>query len=78
MFFDGPVPDSNAGAVRLPTIAVGMDVNDLADVTVRHVLKTMSTMERGEHPGTDASVVDSLAINADLARLPTEPDESLQ
>jgi hypothetical protein len=54
-----------------------MDINDLAEVTRRHVrpglLKLMETGGQGEVCEPDAQ-----AINADLARLPTDPDENLQ
>ena len=77
MFFDGVGIDPAPGANRLPTIAVGMDINDLAEVTRRHVrpglLKLMETGGQGEVCEPDAQ-----AINADLARLPTDPDENLQ
>ena len=58
---------------RLPTIVTGMDINDLAQVIMPHSLAAFDAMKRGE-----AGEMDRDAINADLARLPHEPDEMIE
>jgi hypothetical protein len=71
-FFHGLSRDPSPGNVRLPTIARGMDINDLAEVTLKHVGPVFEATRRGE-----PKEVDSQAINDDLARLPHGPDERL-
>jgi hypothetical protein len=70
-FFDGVTREENV-SVRLPTMSVGMDINDLAATAIPHVIRMFEAFKRGE-----AADIDRDAINADLARLPHGPDETL-
>jgi hypothetical protein len=69
--FDGLTREENP-AVRLPTVSVGMDINNLADVALPHMIKMFEAYRRGE-----TAEIDKDAMNADLARMPHWPDDTL-
>lgn len=69
-FFDGLNVDSGS---KLPTIVVGIDINDLVSVTMPFMRKSFGAARRGE-----TGALDKNAINAELASTPHEPDDQIE
>jgi hypothetical protein len=69
--YTGTTRDANLPP--LPTIATGMDINDLVRVTMPHVAKQFEAWRAGEREKD----LDRDELNAELARLPNKPDENL-
>ncbi|MBI5060069.1 hypothetical protein HZB60_09865 [candidate division KSB1 bacterium] len=66
--------ERDAISPSLPTIANGMNVSTLAKVMMPRTMKMFEAMRGGE-PAKD---LDKDEINAELARLPDKPDETLR
>jgi len=71
-FFDRLHRDDNPAAPHLPTVVTGMDLNGILQVMMPHMMKNFEAVRLG---GPDE--MDKDAINAELARLPHTPDETL-
>ena len=69
-YYQGEARDSGG---PLPTIANGMDVTALIGVMMPHMQKRFEAM----HAGESTEEIDTEAMNADLAKLPDKPDETL-
>lgn len=70
--FSGLDYESSPTTLRLPTIANGMDINDIVQVSMPHVMAMFEAMSQGE-----SKELDKDTINAELAHLPNGPDERL-
>ncbi len=71
-FYSGTTRDANSPS--LPSIVTGMDIQALVNLQMPRFTKMMEAMRAGQ----PAQEVNSEEINAELARLPYEPDESLR
>jgi hypothetical protein len=71
-FYDGTQRTGDTGA--LPTIANGMDLQALVQITMPHMVAQLDAMRTG---GT-ARELDTVKLNAELSRLPEHPDEHLK
>ncbi|MCZ6718844.1 MAG: hypothetical protein O6944_06820 [Gammaproteobacteria bacterium] len=71
-FYTGTTRD--ASSMCLPTIANGMDISALANMLMPQVMANFEAMLAGE----PAIEPDKDEINAELARLPDNPDEKLR
>lgn len=60
-------------SLALPTVAMGMPVDAIAELTMRHVLSMAQANAKGEPPAFDERALDDA-----LARLPTKPDPRLK
>ena len=70
--FSGTERESNSTMTRLPTIVNGMDINDIAEATMPYMTTYLEALLQGKSEEFDKD-----AINAKLARLSNEPDESI-
>lgn len=59
---------------RFPVLSNGDDIGDIADVSLKHLLPIVAA-HRNKRPIPE---IDRAAIDADLAALPTEPDDRLE
>jgi hypothetical protein len=57
----------------LPEIGIGMDIGAIIGVLMPRFMNMLKGMEAGEPP----HVLDRDELNAELAKLPDEPDENL-
>src|SRR5208337_2302050 len=71
-FYSGTTRDANPAG--FPLIAVGMDIQAIENVLIPHMLKRLEVKRTGQ-PAPDPNWDE---INAELARLPDKPDESLR
>jgi hypothetical protein len=71
-FYTGATRDASSSS--LPTIANGMDIHALVGVMMPHMTK----MFEGMRAGQPAKELDKDELNAELARLPDKPDETLR
>ena len=71
-FYNGIVRESDSG--MLPTLCNGMDIQALIQATMPLMMSQMSKLR--EHGA--ANEIDRDAINAALAKLPDQPDETLK
>ena len=71
-FYDGTKRTGDSGT--LPTIGNGMDIQGLVQAVMPHFMAQMSALRAGG----PASELDVAKLNADLAKLPEHPDESLK
>jgi hypothetical protein len=71
-FYTGTTRD--AISPSLPTIANGMDISALLDVITPHTFRHLEALKTGQ----PLIELDKDQINAELARLPDKPDESLR
>jgi len=71
--FDGTKEERPTPFLEIPTIATGLDVNAIAQMTVRCV---MPSLEDALRLG-GIMEVDTETIKAELAKLPEEPDDTL-
>jgi hypothetical protein len=69
-FYTGKKRDKNSES--LPTIGNGMDIHALMSVLMPHFRKRLEAGLEGQ-----SEALDNQKMNADLARLPSKPDESL-
>lgn len=70
-FYSGVARDSTSSC--LPTISNGMDVQALIEAMWPHMARSLGATINGQ----SAAGLDQDLINADLARLPDKPDETL-
>jgi hypothetical protein len=70
--YTGTTRDANLPP--LPTIATGMDLQDIVGVTIPHIAEMFAVLRAGK-PKKD---LDRDKLNAELARLPNKPDENLR
>lgn len=71
LFYTGTARDSSSAS--LPTIANGMDIGAIIGVMMPHMTEMLQDMQAGN----PARGLDKDELNAELARLPEEPDEDL-
>lgn len=71
-FYDGVALDPTSSSI--PTIGNGMDISALIQIMMPHFMKSMDSA----FSGGPAIELDKDEINADLARLPDKPDETLR
>jgi len=70
--YTGTTRDANSPS--LPTIGCGMDVCAVVTVLMPHFIRNFGAQGAGQQPAE----LDKDQINAELARLPDKPDESLR
>ena len=58
----------------IPTVARGMDVHAIARLSIKHAMKTFEAMRAGK----PAPEIDKEEMDAELAKIPHEPDEKLR
>ncbi|RJG05843.1 hypothetical protein D3870_07270 [Noviherbaspirillum cavernae] len=75
-FYDGTVRER--GADQLPTIANGMDIQALVTVTMPFMMPYLISQLNALHTGEEPSVLDVTRLDAEVAKLPTHPEEDLK
>jgi hypothetical protein len=74
-FYNGLKPESSSGpADELPLIANGNDLSAFFNVIMPHMREQMASLVAGKQ----AAEIDKDKMNAELAKLPTDPDERLR
>jgi hypothetical protein len=71
-FFAGVDNEASSSFVSLPSIVRGLDMNALLQASMPSIMRRLDAFRRGE-----TEEVDREAINAELAKLPQAPDDSL-
>jgi hypothetical protein len=71
-FYDGLIRAQDSAT--LPTIGNGMDIQSLVQAIMPRMLEQLAGMRDGQPP----EEIDTAALNAELAKLPDDPDEDLK